>query len=493
MGVGTEFFDPGDWLLGPSPVGEAEVAAAEAVAAEQLATLNGQVEGGDPVEATGSPGAEAAWADIVASLAADPLDPDGLGWAPEVLSASLSSATTALDVAAGLGDADLTRVLDEGLREAVDQAARVRVRGEGLLYALVVQVHARGLHTAVGLSLVDWVRARCPRTTIAEASALKHVVEAAAQHWGRPLDAAVREGRTSLYRAGRIAKAMLRLVRALDPDQAQAYARIATDAACDANISDADLGRVCTRLLTDLLDEAPDQGKDPDDHDRPDPAPQALRSLTRHPLGEGMTRYVLDAPDADAAMIEGIMNGPLAAPVPCPEGGKDPRDADQRTYDALKTVLSRGLANPGAPATSARASVIITLKADPRTGEPTGTAQAATAGTRFTSKAAGRYACIGDLTPVVLGEMGEPLDLGRTRRLASPGQFKALLVRDKTCTYPGCTVPGAWCEAHHLIWWCRAGDTDILVLVLLCPRHHTTVHDKDLMATVVGDVVTWHL
>jgi len=29
--------------------------------------------------------------------------------------------------------------------------------------------------------------------------------------------------------------------------------------------------------------------------------------------------------------------------------------------------------------------------------------------------------------------------------------------------------------------------------VLLCPRHHTLVHDKDLMATVAGSVVTWHV
>ena len=105
----------------------------------------------------------------------------------------------------------------------------------------------------------------------------------------------------------------------------------------------------------------------------------------------------------------------------------------------------------------------------------------------------GRLACLGDVTPMVLGEHGEPLNLGRTVRLATPGQFKALMVRDRQCTFAGCSVRGQWCEAHHLIWWCRGGGTDIFLLVLLCPRHHTMVHEKDLMATVNGSVVTWHL
>lgn len=483
-GSGEVFLGAGDLVC--APVTAQEAAAEQVVAAEQLAVLNAT----DPAEVPGTEAEAAAWAEIVATLRTEGLD-DGTGWAPEVLQGVMRAASDALDVAAGLEDGDLARVFDDGLRAALEMAGAARTRLEGVTYALVFQAHARGLHTAVGLSLVDWVRARCPWTGVPEAAALRHVVEAGAQHWGAPLDAAVRQGRTSLARAGRVARTMLRLGRVLDPDQAEAYAAIATRAACSTGISDADLGKVCTRLLTDLLDEDPGRGKDPDDHDRPDPAPQALRSLRRHRLGEGMTRYVIDAPDADAAMIEGIVNGPLAAPVPAPDGSPDPRDADQRAYDAVKTVLSRGLAHPGAPATSARASVIITLQADPATGAPTGTAQPATGGPGLRAGAAGRYACIGDLTPVVLGPLGEPLDLGRTRRLATPGQFKALLVRDQHCTYPGCTVPGTWCEAHHLLWWCRGGGTDLVLLVLLCPRHHTVVHDNDLTATVVGDNVTW--
>ena len=66
-------------------------------------------------------------------------------------------------------------------------------------------------------------------------------------------------------------------------------------------------------------------------------------------------------------------------------------------------------------------------------------------------------------------------------------------MRDRSCTFPGCSVPGSWCEAHHVVWWCRGGGTDIELLVLLCGRHHKKVHDKDLMATVTGGTTIWHV
>src|SRR5699024_9674311 len=222
--------------------------------------------------------------------------------------------------------------------------------------------------------------------------------------------------------------------------------------AANPEISDADLNRVCKKLLIDLLDEKP--------KDEIAQTTQQQRCVERRPLGEGMTRFTIDAPESDAALLDVVLRGALAAPVPDEDGLPDDRSACQRHYDALLMVLNRGLSNPGAPPSSARASVLLTVQADPETGQPTGAASTHT-GQVFTASEAGRCACIGDLTPIVLGEHGEPLKLGRTVRLATPGQFKALMVRDRHCTYPGCTVPGTWCDSHHLVWWCRGGDTDI--------------------------------
>jgi hypothetical protein len=89
--------------------------------------------------------------------------------------------------------------------------------------------------------------------------------------------------------------------------------------------------------------------------------------------------------------------------------------------------------------------------------------------------------------------MGELLDLGRTVRLATPKQVQALWIRDQGCTFPGCSRPPSWCDAHHVWHWCDGGPTDLSNLALLCPRHHTIVHQKGCTATVTTTGVTWHL
>ncbi len=48
-----------------------------------------------------------------------------------------------------------------------------------------------------------------------------------------------------------------------------------------------------------------------------------------------------------------------------------------------------------------------------------------------------RLACRAQIIPAVLGGDGELLDLGRARRLFTPAQRKALLIRDKTCRAEG--------------------------------------------------------
>jgi hypothetical protein len=89
-----------------------------------------------------------------------------------------------------------------------------------------------------------------------------------------------------------------------------------------------------------------------------------------------------------------------------------------------------------------------------------------------------RLACTATIIPVVLGEKSEILDLGRSSRLFQPSQRKAMAVRDKRCRAAGCTVPAAWCEAHHATHpWARGGRTDLADGVLLCSWHHHRAHD----------------
>jgi hypothetical protein len=88
-----------------------------------------------------------------------------------------------------------------------------------------------------------------------------------------------------------------------------------------------------------------------------------------------------------------------------------------------------------------------------------------------------RLACTASIIPAVLGGKGEILDLGRARRLYTRAQRKAMALRDRHCRAEGCTIPAAWCEAHHLIPWSQGGTTDLAHGTLFCSFHHHRAHD----------------
>ncbi|MCL2613943.1 MAG: HNH endonuclease, partial [Nocardioidaceae bacterium] len=98
-------------------------------------------------------------------------------------------------------------------------------------------------------------------------------------------------------------------------------------------------------------------------------------------------------------------------------------------------------------------------------------------GSRISATEARRLACTAHILPAVLGGKGEVLDLGRARRLFSAIQHRAMRIRDRHCRADGCSIPAAWCEAHHLKPWSQGGNTDLADGVLLCNHHHHRAHD----------------
>ena len=163
-----------------------------------------------------------------------------------------------------------------------------------------------------------------------------------------------------------------------------------------------------------------------------------------------------------------------------------PRRTPLGEVDALPVARRRGeafvaflenLPDTGLPAHGGTTtSVMVTLDLDTLL---TGIGVATTStGDRITAEQARRLACQARIIPVVLGRKGEVLDLGRSARLFSPAQRKAMAIRDSECTTDGCTIPAAWCEAHH--WrqpWSQGGRTDLADGKLLCSFHHHRAHD----------------
>ncbi len=95
--------------------------------------------------------------------------------------------------------------------------------------------------------------------------------------------------------------------------------------------------------------------------------------------------------------------------------------------------------------------------------------------------------CAADLTALVVDSLDVPLAMGRTIRLANRSQRTALAVRDGGCTFPGCTAPVRWCDAHHMPDWEHGGSTDVAGMALLCRRHHGVAHRSGWSSQIDDD------
>lgn len=235
------------------------------------------------------------------------------------------------------------------------------------------------------------------------------------------------------------------------------------------------------RLLT------PDPQLEADDR-----AAKAGRALFRSEGPAGMTSYRVTLEPEGAAVVDAALAA-LSAPVKGPDGEPDDRPAAQRRADALVEVLRRGVSSPGEAPKSDRAQVHVTIRLSDLMGEGEHGGGVTMTGQVLAPSVVRRMACDAGIIPVVLGGRGEILELGRSERLFTLGQRRALWQRDGGCTYPGCTMPPQWCDAHHVDWWSRGGGTDLDNAALLCQRHHTRVHTHDLTATITATGVTWHV
>ncbi len=221
--------------------------------------------------------------------------------------------------------------------------------------------------------------------------------------------------------------------------------------------------------------------------------------LTLRRVGDGTTRIGGLVPDAVATRLATYLE---AYTNPRTSGDRGdpldrlpyPRRLGAAFCQLLEAVDPRRLPVHGGDATS----VVVTVSLDALRSD-LGTAELLGGGTVpggetpevvITAAEARRLACTADLVPAVLGGPSEVLDLGRSRRLFSAAQRKALVIRDRQCRAEGCDVPGTWCEAHHWLPWSRGGRTDLADGVLLCHHHHQRVHDPRFTADRLpnGDV-----
>ena len=152
------------------------------------------------------------------------------------------------------------------------------------------------------------------------------------------------------------------------------------------------------------------------------------------------------------------------------------RTPEQRRADALvelAAAYNAGTVTGGRE----RPQMLVTIDVEQLAKRAGGRALLDT-GETITIEAARRLACDADIAAVLVKGGSEILDLGRTHRVVSNAQYKALVIRDGGCRFPGCDRPPGWCQAHHIVEWPDGGRTDLDNQVLLCLTHHHLIHHQ---------------
>jgi len=317
----------------------------------------------------------------------------------------------------------------------------------------------------------DWLAGET-RTSRREANHDERIGRALRDRWSQ-VGAAIGAGRVTWEQAGVLVRSLEALPADFDHDLVvKAEAHLVSEA---AHFGPRDLSRLGRRVFEvvapDLADEQEARALAAEERR----ARRATR-LSFRPRDDGSTDLHARLPDHVASRLRAYLDaytsprrtGALGDVASLPLV----RRRGQAFCALLEHMPAEGLPAHGGTATS----VMVTLGlATLRSGQ--GLAETST-GEVVTATEVRRLACTAGIIPVVLGGAGQILDLGRTRRLFSPAQRKALAIRDRGCRAEDCCIPAAWCEAHHAAEpWSKGGHTDLVNGLLLCALHHHRAHD----------------
>jgi len=191
-----------------------------------------------------------------------------------------------------------------------------------------------------------------------------------------------------------------------------------------------------------------------------------LRGLYVSPDWSGMLRLhgLLD-PESGGVVQTAIQS--LAEPANLDSA--DTRTPAQRQADALAEICRRYL--DGTPGTgSSRPHLNVTV---PWNTLQQGHGVIDIGVGPIPAETARRLGCDATISGIIVDHNGVPVSAGKARRVVSPALRRALDLRDRHCTHPGCDMPADWCDAHHILHWANGGQTTLANLRLLRLSHES--------------------
>ena len=206
------------------------------------------------------------------------------------------------------------------------------------------------------------------------------------------------------------------------------------------------------------------------------------RMLQRHIRRDGTMVFTGHLDAETAHLFEALLK---------PFDKSDPEVPDHRTYteragDAFQDVLKLAANCPDLPTHNGlRTEVAFTISLDTLRNALDDVILPGDS--YLAARDARRLACDCHVLPAVMDGPSKPLDIAVPAYVVPAHIRRALVLRDRGCTFPGCDRPASVCDSHHILAWLRGGPTQLENLILLCGHHHRLIHRSEWTVRLIND------
>ncbi len=177
-----------------------------------------------------------------------------------------------------------------------------------------------------------------------------------------------------------------------------------------------------------------------------------------------------------------------SAPDSPVEGAVDPRSRAMQQHDAFAMILRVAARSGALPSIGGAAPTLVVSVESGDLASGRGHAHLDGFDEPVSLAVARQIACAGAVQRVTTDRAGRILAIDISDRVFAAHQRKAITLRDGGCIIPGCGVPAAWCEIHHVIEHAVGGATHTDNGVLLCWYHHRTIDSSGWKVRMRGGV-----
>lgn len=198
---------------------------------------------------------------------------------------------------------------------------------------------------------------------------------------------------------------------------------------------------------------------------------EEMRGISASPSLDGMVRV-----DGWMTRLAGeALITALDALMP-PPTGDDRRTPRQRRHDALEDLANHYLEGPDTPTVGGERPHVNLVCDLPALQGIAGGLHETEGGQLLTIAQLRMVTCDCSLSRIVFGPDSEIIDVGRRTRVVPASLRRAIIARDRHCTWPRCDRNPRWCDVHHIRHWANGGATQPANLRLLCRYHHRRIH-----------------